>query len=344
MSRASVTGSCACVGAAGATIGGGVGRLQGLHGLIVDNVVSYKVVIANGDIVQASDSQNSDLLWAMRGAGHNFGIVLEVTYKIHKSTNDGKALNADLIFPASANHTHWQLLKNISTSLPAELTMFSGINYNKSVGGINILFNVVYYGPEDKGRAFLAPFLANKPVVTSISYIDAKEIIPTSLFGKWWDPACKKKNYVNTYTVGLKQIDIPTFDRHFSDMAAYYARYPQAQSSTIYYETFPTQGVRAVPQGFSAYPSSHREIQTHVLSTYNYNDQSIDADVNAFARSNRDMFAKASGFSELELYTTYAHGDEGPEVWYRDSLLQLRSLKQKYDPDNRFRFFNPIVS
>lgn len=80
------------------------------------------------------------------------------------------------------------------------------------------------------------------------------------------------------------------------------------------------------------------------LFTYNYNDQSIDAEINDFARSNRDAFAKTSGFSEIELYTTYAHGDEGPEVWYRESLPALRNLKQNFDPNNKFRFLNPIIA
>ena len=78
--------------------------------------------------------------------------------------------------------------------------------------------------------------------------------------------------------------------------------------------------------------------------TYSYNDPSIDGVVSDFANKNRENFARTSGFPQLELYTTYAHGDEGPEVWYRDSLPRLRALKQKYDPSNRFRFFNPIVA
>jgi hypothetical protein len=78
--------------------------------------------------------------------------------------------------------------------------------------------------------------------------------------------------------------------------------------------------------------------------TYNYNDASIDGAVSDFADKNRQNLVKTSGFSELELYTTYAHGDEGAEVWYRDSLPRLRELKKKYDPENRFRFFNPIVA
>jgi hypothetical protein len=247
----------------GATVGGGVARLQGLHGLIADTVVSYKVVTASGDILVASDSQNADLFWAMRGAGQNFGIVLETTYKIFKATNGGKALNVDLILPASANATHWKLIKELSINMPAELSMFTGIQYSDKYGGLSILFNAVYYGSEKKGRKLLAPIIANSPLVTDIRYIKAIDVIPTSLFGRFNDPMCKKGNHVSTYTVGLKQIDLPTFNTLFEDMAAFWKKYPQTTGSTIYYETLPVQAVKAVPVGSSSYPRSHREIETH---------------------------------------------------------------------------------
>ncbi|KAH7355885.1 hypothetical protein BKA66DRAFT_377034, partial [Pyrenochaeta sp. MPI-SDFR-AT-0127] len=337
-----VTGACSCVGMTGATVGGGVARLQGLHGLIADTVVSYKLVTAAGDIVTASDSQNADLFWAMRGAGQNFAIVLETTYKIFKATNGGKALNVDLIFPASANATHWKLIKKLSIDMPAELSMFTGIQYSDQYGGLSLLFNAVYYGPESTGRRLLAPIIANNPLVTEINYINAIDVIPTSLFGRFNDPMCKKSNHVSTYTVGLKQIDIPTVNTLFHDMADFWGKYPQTRGSTIYYETLPVQAVKAVPSGSNSYPSSHREIETHVLMTYNYNDASIDAAVSDFADASRQKLVKTSGFPELELYTTYAHGDEGAQAWYRDSLPRLQALKKKYDPENRFRFFNPI--
>ncbi|KAI6781553.1 FAD-binding domain-containing protein [Emericellopsis cladophorae] len=289
-----------------------------LHGLTADTVVSYKVVTAAGKIMTVSDFQNADLFWAMRVAGQNFGIVLETTYKIFKVTNGGKALNVDLILPASANGTHWGLIKKLSINMLDELSMFTG-------------------------RQLLAPIIANNPLVTKISYINAIDLIPTSLFGRFNDPMCKKSNHVSTYTVGLKQIDISTFNTMFHDMADFWKQYPQTTGSTIYYQTLPVQAVKAVPSGFNSYPTSHREIETHVLMTYNYNDASIDAIVSDFADKNRQNLAKTSGFSELELYTTYAHGDEGAKIWYRDSLPRLQELK-KYDLENRFRFFNPIVA
>lgn len=263
-----MTGACSCVGAAGAAVGGGIGRLQGLHGLIADNVVSYKVVTADGTIRTVSNTSNSDLFWAMRGAGHNFGVILETEFKVYKATNGGKALNVDLILPASSNKTHFEQLKKITANLPAELSMFTGIQYGSQYGGLNILFNAVYYGPEAKGRALLAPFINNNPLVKNVSYVDAIDIIPTSLFGRWNDPKCSKNKQLNIYSVGTKQIDVPTYTQFFKDMGAFFNKTPAIQNgTTIYLETLPNQAVKAVPDNFNSYPKSHRDILTHVYVT-----------------------------------------------------------------------------
>jgi FAD/FMN-containing dehydrogenase len=71
-------------GIGGLTLGGGVGFLTGAHGLAVDNLVAARIVLANGEIVRTSDGENSDLFWAIRGGGPNFGIVTEFTYRVHE--------------------------------------------------------------------------------------------------------------------------------------------------------------------------------------------------------------------------------------------------------------------
>lgn len=78
-----VSGTCECVGFLGPMLGGGHGFIQGYHGLVADNLLKARVVLANGSVVIASDQSNPDLFWALRGAGHNFGIVTEVTVKIY---------------------------------------------------------------------------------------------------------------------------------------------------------------------------------------------------------------------------------------------------------------------
>lgn len=128
----------------GGSIGGGVGRIQGLHGLIADNLLSAQVVTAAGNLITVSETENSDLLWALRGAGVDFAIVLEATYRIYDHTNNGEVFNVDLVFPASANKTHFEILKTFETNMPAELSFLSNINYKGERGGVRIYSNCLY--------------------------------------------------------------------------------------------------------------------------------------------------------------------------------------------------------
>jgi len=75
----------------GIMLGGGHGYLQGQYGLLADQMMEARVVLANGSIVTTSEHSNPDLFWAMRGAGHNFGIVTALKYKIHDPKSDWTA-------------------------------------------------------------------------------------------------------------------------------------------------------------------------------------------------------------------------------------------------------------
>lgn len=71
-------------GIGGLTLGGGYGYLNGVHGLVIDNLASAEVVLADGSIVIASKSDNPDLFWALRGAGTSFGIVTKFCYRAYE--------------------------------------------------------------------------------------------------------------------------------------------------------------------------------------------------------------------------------------------------------------------
>lgn len=80
---APVLGQCPGVGAAGVTLGGGLGWLSGLHGASCDNLLSARMFTADGRILSVDAEHNPDLLWALRGAGANFGVMTSFECRLY---------------------------------------------------------------------------------------------------------------------------------------------------------------------------------------------------------------------------------------------------------------------
>lgn len=78
-----VAGCCETTGVVAPFLGGGHGFLQGRYGLMADQLLSCRIVVADGRTVTASEAENEDLFWALRGAGHNFGIFTSFEYRVY---------------------------------------------------------------------------------------------------------------------------------------------------------------------------------------------------------------------------------------------------------------------
>jgi FAD binding domain/Berberine and berberine like len=109
-------------GIAGLTLGGGVGWLMRHHGLTCDNLVSADVVTPDGRLVTASEDENPDLLWGLRGGGGNFGIVTSFEYRLHEL---GQVLAGPIVHRADRAAEGLRFVRDFLANAPNELTTFS---------------------------------------------------------------------------------------------------------------------------------------------------------------------------------------------------------------------------
>lgn len=133
-----VTGTCECVGVTGAMLGGGHGTLQGQYGLLSDQLISARVVLANGTAVTASKDENPDLFWALQGAGHNFGIVTEFTYKIYDARVNDTWILEELVFTGDRLEELFEVHNRLMESQPPELVLWAFLNLIPEIDPVKV--------------------------------------------------------------------------------------------------------------------------------------------------------------------------------------------------------------
>lgn len=162
------------VGVPGFTLGGGLGWLHRKVGLGCDNLISAEVVTASGEIVVASEKENSDLLWALRGGGGNFGVVSSFEFKLHPIKN----VLAGLIFhPLEELAQVASFVRDFMVDAPDEMSIWMFMRkapafpiLPESLHGKHVaIIAVCYSGPVSKGEEVMAPIRNfGKPIIDLI--------------------------------------------------------------------------------------------------------------------------------------------------------------------------------
>ena len=158
---ATTAGNVSHTGVGGLTLGGGMGWLARQHGLSCDNVVSFTVVSADGDVVRASADEHPDLFWGLRGGGGNFGIAVEFEFRLHPVGT--RTLVAELSFSLDRAAGALRGWRDLAEEVPRQGTLTAGI------AGDSVALGYVWVGDPDAGRALL-------PALRSIGQPDSEDV------------------------------------------------------------------------------------------------------------------------------------------------------------------------
>ncbi|KAI0862311.1 hypothetical protein F4860DRAFT_472916 [Xylaria cubensis] len=335
-------GTASCPGLVGLTLGAGVGPWAGVHGLLLDALLSYRVVTANGSAITVSKSSHSDLFWGMRGAGANFGVVVSATYQLQPQTNKGQILAADFIIPAEKNGSYFKLLQSYSGgALPENLSISSFMTWNATVNAAQVSGTWAYLGPKEAGLKEFQPLYDLKPIISEATVYPYNTIIQ-SVAGGADAYICLDGGIHDVYTVNARNLSASTYISVFGQFSALLGNYPEFQGSDIQVAVFPNNAAMAVPDASTAYP--WRDTLAYIDIELGWDpSNNMTAIATKYGKKWRDQFAATSGYPQLAAYVNSAHGDESLQSIYGANKLQrLSALKKIWDPSNVFRFNNPI--
>lgn len=150
---ATTTGVVSDTGIAGLTLGGGIGWFMAKYGLTCDNVLSFTMVTADGEIVQASPGENPDLFWGLRGGGGNFGIVTRFEYQLYPVST---VLGGMILHPLTRAREVLRFYRDFANTSPDELTVYAAIITSPD-GQPVIAIIPCYCGDLQEGERVLEP-------------------------------------------------------------------------------------------------------------------------------------------------------------------------------------------
>ena len=314
-------------GVSGLTLGGGIGYLSRKYGLSCDNLISADVVTAEGKFLTASESENDDLFWALRGGGGNFGVVTSLEFRLHPVD----MVHAGIIaYPLEHAETVSKFYRDHLASAPEELGAFLGFALGPPVpflpekwhGKPVCVVVGMWAGDPAEGPARWQPFLDAAPVAGSLvapmpypalnQAFDALQ--PKGLQGYW------KADFLPELTDGAIEEHI----RHAPTI-------PTVQTGVHLY---PIDGaVQRVGPTETAFANRNVKFSPVVAALWPDpadNDRNV-AWVREYAEALRPHSAPGG-------YINFMDRDDQDRVAenYGPNYQRLREVKAKYDPQNLF--------
>jgi FAD/FMN-containing dehydrogenase len=316
-------------GVAGLTLGGGFGWTTRKYGLTVDNLISADVVTADGKLVRASEKENPDLFWALRGGGGNFGVVTSFEFRLHPLGPE--VLSGLVVHPLESARELLPQFRRIAREAPDELTIWVVMRKAPPLpflptewhGKEVLVFAACYAGDMKDGEKALKALRAlGKPIADVIAphpftaWQTAFDPLLTPGARNYWkshDFADLPDAAVNVILNSVRELPSPECEVFIAHVGGAMAR---------------------IPANATAWPNRDAHFIMNVHTRWQ--DKAQDQACIAWARH---LFEATAPFAAGSVYVNFMPDDENDRVEkaYGTNYRRLAEIKRRYDPGNLFR-------
>ncbi|KAF5679813.1 6-hydroxy-D-nicotine oxidase [Fusarium heterosporum] len=330
-------------GVGGLTLGGGHGFLTPRHGLTIDNLLKAEVVLANGEVVEASEDVNQDLFWAIRGAGAQFGVVTRFVSRAHEQS---KVWSGPLAYSADKLPSLLEFANGVfGRSNPEGHCVTLGIGYGPDGKTRIVSIIPLFHGPEADARQFFSSLLELESIADDTEMMTTAKT--NTLLNSVMDHGIRR-------LMGSGNITMPLDIEPMLETADMFWKFCDDHEgmgkSVLAIEYFSTEKIREVDQGATAY--ANRGDYYDALTSFGWEDPNYDDDVRQFNRSICKRIRETNGHQKV----AGSHWSQGPVGVYINieadsispadawgtNLPRLRELKKRYDPQNVFNKWHGI--
>jgi FAD/FMN-containing dehydrogenase len=327
---AATGGFISTTGVSGLTLGGGLGWLVRKHGLALDNLLSVDVVTADGRFLTASETQNSELFWGLRGGGGNFGIATSFEFQVHPA---GTVLAGLVMHPGAKMKDALRFWREFEVTAPEELTNGAMLIHapeapfvpEEAQGAPVVGLGGVYTGSIEKGEKALKSLREFGPPAA-----DLFEPMPFTAAASMADflfPKGFQNYWKSSFLTELSDSAIDT-------IVDFYERTPSPMT-VIVLEHNGDGAMSRVPEDATAF--GFRNWPYNFLVTSIWSDP---ADADANIQWTRELWEAMQPHLADAVYVNYL-GDEGEDrvrkAYPPAKYERLVALKTECDPTNLFR-------
>jgi len=309
----------------GLVLGGGIGWLMRKHGLACDNLLSVDVVTADGEFIIADETENTDLFWAVRGGGGNFGVVTSLKFRLHELET---ITAGTTLYPQDQIGDMFRFYRDFTSTAPDSVMTMAGIVQpppgTPLAGGMAGFIGVCHSGAANEGERLVRPIKAfGTPAVDSISIMQytalqtgSDAIYPPGNRNYW------RSNFLTELS-----------DEAFDTILAWADGMPPNAQSGLFFEHM-GGAVRRVGTQETAF--SNRDAQYNFTVLASWSDPTKDEQYINWTRAFGDDMKKLATGAGYVNYMTEDEGAARVKATYEQNYERLVAVKRKYDPSNFF--------